>query len=144
MGATRLAPSTRTRSRTLAVHRWASDDQPRRPAGLIIDLGIEGNGQTVIISADTPGSVYLVSDYMPRVALYPWLAGVQMHTSARWQALDVGRCKTVMGTGLTYGIVVLFRDGYTDDEGTNRVLNVESATQAQGAARGCPFIIFGS
>ncbi len=109
--------------------------------GAIYDLWMPEE-QKFIITTETPGGVFLVSDYWTNDGTSGPL--VQVHGISRWLSLnklhDDEKCMTMTGNGQMYGFVILFRDGLTDDEGHPRIFNVRTATEAQANqanASGC-------
>ncbi|MEV0570713.1 hypothetical protein [Dactylosporangium sp. NPDC050588] len=110
--------------------------------GTIYDLQTQ-IGQDLIISADTPGGVFLVADYatMPIPTPVPPVCCVRISAISRWLSLeflkDSERCIRVSGDGSLRGLVVLFRDGPGDAAPPTRRFNVEYATTAQAESRGC-------
>lgn len=110
--------------------------------GVIYDLQTRTQ-QDLIISADTPGGVFLVEDYatMPIPTPQPPVCCVRISAISRWLSLeylkDTERCIRVTGDDSLRGLIVLFRDGPGDAAPATRRFNVEYATPAQAESRGC-------
>jgi len=141
----------RTSSGTIPPHAFSSRTRFTTGAavgphgaylGAIYDLWMPA-GQKFIITTQTPGGVFLVSDYWTNDGHLPQCC-VEVSGISRWLSLnylhDDETCMTKTGNDQLYGFVILFRDGLTDDDGQARIFNVQTATEAQAEqanANGC-------